>query len=62
LWIYVTGSDGQRTPVRKLTWVFDIEREEDVWVGVAACMPKGDGSENGGSLKVQFSDFSITTE
>lgn len=62
LWIYVTGSDGQRTPVRKLTWVFDIEREEDIWVGVTACMPKGDGSENGGALQVQFSDFSIKTE
>ncbi|KAF4443175.1 hypothetical protein F53441_11484 [Fusarium austroafricanum] len=62
LWIYVTGSDGQRTPVRKLTWVVDTAPEKDVWVGVAACMPKPDGSENGGALKVQFRDFSITTE
>ncbi|KAM0315043.1 hypothetical protein ACHAPQ_011668 [Fusarium lateritium] len=62
LWIYVTGPDGQRTPVRKLTWVFDTQRKEDIWVGVTACMPKGDGSENSGSLKVQFSDLSIKTE
>ncbi|KAM0226987.1 hypothetical protein ACHAP5_012276, partial [Fusarium lateritium] len=31
LWIYVTGSDGQKTPVRKLTWVLDTHKEEDVW-------------------------------
>ncbi|CEI39840.1 hypothetical protein FVEN_g2118 [Fusarium venenatum] len=62
LWVYVTGSDGQRTPLRKLTWVFDMKPQRDIWVGVAACMPKGDGTPNGGSLAVQFKDFSITTE
>lgn len=60
LWIYVTGQDGRRTPVRKLTWVVDVAPENDIWIGVAACMPKGD--ESGGMLKVQFRDFSITTE
>ncbi|KAF5627693.1 hypothetical protein F25303_10703 [Fusarium sp. NRRL 25303] len=62
LWIYVTGQDGRRTPVRKLTWVVDVAPENDIWIGVAACMPKGDGSQSGGMLKVQFRDFSITTE
>ncbi|OBS18922.1 hypothetical protein FPOA_10647 [Fusarium poae] len=62
LWVYVTGSDGQRIPLRKLTWVFDMKPQWDVWVGVAACMPKGDGTPNGGSLAVQFRDFSVTTD
>ncbi|CAG1994719.1 unnamed protein product [Fusarium graminearum] len=62
LWIYVVGSDGNRTPLRKLTWVFDMKPRRDVWVGVAACMPKGDGTANGGSFAVQFRDFGITTE
>ncbi|KAF5536686.1 hypothetical protein FNAPI_11678 [Fusarium napiforme] len=62
LWIYVTGRDGRRTPVRKMTWVVDVAPENDIWIGVAACMPKGDESESGGMLKVQFQDFSITTE
>lgn len=62
LWIYVTGKDGRRTPVRKLTWVVDVAPENDIWIGVAACMPKGDGSQSGGMLKVQFRDFAITTE
>ncbi|KAF5680187.1 hypothetical protein FCIRC_5897 [Fusarium circinatum] len=62
LWIYVTGSDGRRTPVRKLTWVVDVAPEYDIWIGVAACMPKGDESQSGGMLKVQFRDFSVTTE
>ncbi|CVL03739.1 uncharacterized protein FPRN_11900 [Fusarium proliferatum] len=60
LWIYVTGQDGRRTPVRKLTWVVDVAPKNDIWIGVAACMPKSD--ESGGMLKVQFRDFSITTE
>ncbi|KAF5648558.1 hypothetical protein F52700_874 [Fusarium sp. NRRL 52700] len=62
LWIYVTGRDGRRTPVRKLTWVVDTAPEHDIWIGVAACMPKGDESQSGGMLKVQFRDFSVTTE
>ncbi|GKU08753.1 unnamed protein product, partial [Fusarium langsethiae] len=62
LWVYVVGSDGKRTPLRKLTWVFDMKPERDIWVGVAACMPKGDGTSDGGSLAVQFRDFSVTTE
>jgi regulation of enolase protein 1 (concanavalin A-like superfamily) len=62
LWIYVTGRDGRRRPVRKLTWVVDVAPENDIWIGVAACMPKGDETESGGVLKVQFRDFSITTE
>ncbi|KAF5724606.1 hypothetical protein FMUND_649 [Fusarium mundagurra] len=62
LWIYVTGRDGRRTPVRKLTWVVDMAQENDIWIGVAACMPKGDESESGGMLKVQFRDFSVSTE
>ncbi|EWY82890.1 hypothetical protein FOYG_14975 [Fusarium oxysporum NRRL 32931] len=62
LWIYVTGQDGKRTPVRKLTWVVDVAPENDIWIGVAACMPKGDESQSGGMLKVQFRDFSVSTE
>lgn len=62
LWIYVTGPDGPRMPLRKLTWVFDMEPQSKVGVGVAACMPKGDGTTNGGSLSVSFRDFCIRTE
>ncbi|KAL4723049.1 hypothetical protein ACLX1H_010290 [Fusarium chlamydosporum] len=62
LWIYVTDSGGRRTPLRKLTWVFDMEPQNKIWVGVAACMPKGDGTTDGGSLAVQFRDFCIRTE
>jgi regulation of enolase protein 1 (concanavalin A-like superfamily) len=62
LWIYVTASDGRRTPLRKLTWVFDMEPQSKIWVGVAACMPKGDGTTDGGSLAVKFRDFCINTE
>ena len=62
LWIYVTGSDGRRTPLRKLTWLFDMQSQNKIWVGVAACMPKGDGTTNGGSLAVRFRDFCINTE
>ncbi|KAF4435275.1 hypothetical protein FACUT_7304 [Fusarium acutatum] len=62
LWIYFTGKNGRRMPVRKLTWVVDVAPENDIWIGVAACMPKGDESQGGGMLKVQFRDFSISTE
>ena len=61
LWIYVTGSDGRRMPLRKLTWVFDMQPQNKIWVDVAACMPKGDGTTDGGSLSVSFRDFCIRT-
>lgn len=60
LWVYVTGQDGQRIPIRQLTWVFDQEEEKgDVWVGVFTAMPKPDGSADGGKLDVKFEDFTI---
>ncbi|KAJ0123650.1 hypothetical protein J7T55_012116 [Diaporthe amygdali] len=61
LWIFVTTPGGQRIPLRELTWVFEEDDDREVWIGVAACMPKGDASGNGGKLSVHFEDFKVVT-
>ena len=59
LWIYAV-EDGERTPVRKVTWAFEpgpTEPEGDLWIGAYAARPHAEP----GHLSVTFSDVEIIT-
>lgn len=59
LWIYIV-EDGERTPVREVTWAFEpdpTEPEANLWIGAYAARPHAEP----GHLTVAFSDLKITT-
>lgn len=49
LWIYLVEGV-QKSPIRKITWVFQEKEVQECWVGVYAARP----SEEGGELSVNF--------
>ncbi|KAJ5358384.1 uncharacterized protein N7496_010797 [Penicillium cataractarum] len=56
LWIYLVEGV-QKSPIREVTWVFQEEGVEEVWVGVYVARP---GSE-GGELSVKFGHLIVDT-
>jgi len=57
LWVWLLGKDGQRKPLREVTWWGDLEPDAECWVGVYAAKPAPHGEKN--DLMVQFQDFSV---
>ncbi|CEO58297.1 hypothetical protein PMG11_03028 [Penicillium brasilianum] len=56
LWIYLVEGV-QKSPIREVTWVFQEEGVEEVWVGVYAARPGGEGGE----LTVNFGHLIVDT-
>ena len=66
LMIWCLGSDGEKTFVRKVPWVFLHEanpelgnKQEFAYVGLYAARPDPSSEANGGKLDVHFTDFDI---
>ncbi|KZF20542.1 hypothetical protein L228DRAFT_213211 [Xylona heveae TC161] len=55
LWIYVIEADGEKRPVREVTWAFDSQDKAECWVGAFAAKP----SNEAGNLEVQFDGLEI---
>ncbi|KAK2825752.1 hypothetical protein FQN49_007401 [Arthroderma sp. PD_2] len=57
LWVYAVKDDGERVPMREVTWMFEDEEKLECWVGVYVCRPS---AETGlGELAVSFSQLDI---
>lgn len=56
LWIYLVQGV-QKSPIREVTWVFQEEGVQDIWVGVYAARP----GNNGGELPVNFGHLIVDT-
>ncbi|KAM5438872.1 hypothetical protein McanMca71_000615 [Microsporum canis] len=57
LWVYAVKEDGERVPMREVTWLFEDEEKLECWVGVYVCRPS---SEAGlGDLTVSFSQLDV---
>lgn len=56
LWIYLVEGV-QKSPIREVTWIFQEEGVEEVWVGVYAARPGGEGGE----LSVHFGHLIVDT-
>jgi len=55
--ILMVGPDGEKTPIREVTWAFHgIGKEEEVCVGMYAAKPTRDEREN---LLVDFEGFEL---
>lgn len=55
LWVYLLGDDGEKHPVREVTWWGEFESDVEIKVGPAAAKP----SKEGGDLIVSFKGFEI---
>jgi regulation of enolase protein 1 (concanavalin A-like superfamily) len=56
LWIYLVEGV-QKSPIREVTWIFQEEGVEEIWVGVYAARPGGEGGE----LSVHFGHLIVDT-
>lgn len=45
LWVYLIGDDGERHPMREITWWNALPKDATVKVGVSAARPATEGDE-----------------
>ncbi|KIW55069.1 hypothetical protein PV05_07381 [Exophiala xenobiotica] len=58
LWVWLLG-DGQRYPLREVTWWGDLEKTTECWIGPFAAKPAPHGEKN--DLVVHFQGLLIQT-
>jgi regulation of enolase protein 1 (concanavalin A-like superfamily) len=45
LWVYLLGDDGERHPMREITWWNALPKDAECKIGVSAARPASDGGE-----------------
>lgn len=55
--ILLVGDDGEKLPIREVTWAFhDLDEDAEMWIGVYAAKPIKDERDE---LVVKLSDFKL---
>jgi len=60
LWVWLVASNGERSPLREVTWWGDLAKDTECWVGVYAAKPAPHGEND--NLIVNFDRLSIETQ
>lgn len=59
IWVWLLGSNGQRSPLREVTWWGDLGGQTEIWIGVYVAKPAPHGEKD--HLVVHFDDLDIQT-